>query len=107
MANVKDLIVKIGAKTTDLNKGINKAEGKIKGFGKVVGRIGGLIAGAFAVSKIIGFVQEASKAAGVIEGVEQAFKRIADPTLLDNLRKATNNTVNDLELMKKAVQANN
>lgn len=41
------------------------------------------------------------------EGVKRAFDRINQPGLLDNLRKATKGTVSDLDLMKRAVQANN
>jgi len=41
------------------------------------------------------------------EGVQKAFNRLNQPGLLDNLREATHNTVNDLELMKQAVKFDN
>lgn len=61
--------------------------------------------------------QATSWAAGVIknmvdmglktEGVRRAFDRLNQPDLLENLRKATRGTVNDFELMQKAVTAAN
>lgn len=40
------------------------------------------------------------------DGVTKAFKDMDQPDLLENLRKATKNTVNDVQLMTAAVQAN-
>ncbi len=40
------------------------------------------------------------------DGITRAFKNLNNPNLLDDLRKATKGTVNDIELMKAAVQAN-
>lgn len=40
------------------------------------------------------------------DGITRAFKNLNNPNLLDDLRKATKGTVNDVELMKAAVQAN-
>lgn len=42
-----------------------------------------------------------------IEGVENAFRSLNRPDLLDNLRKATKGTVDDLTLMQNAVKAQN
>lgn len=39
------------------------------------------------------------------DGVTKAFKDMDQPELLENLRKATKNTVNDVQLMTAAVQA--
>lgn len=41
------------------------------------------------------------------DGVTKAFKDMDQPDLLENLRKATNGTVNDVQLMTAAVKANN
>lgn len=60
-----------------------------------------------ASSLIGGFVVDASRLAKETEGVKVAFDRLNDPALLDNLRTATKGTVNDLELMKSAVQFSN
>lgn len=100
MAKLTDLWVNIGAKTADFDKAADKIGGKMK-------QLAGLVAGAFAVSKIQAFVFETAKLAGEVEGVSIAFRKIATPGLLEDLRKATKGTVTDLELMKNAVQANN
>ena len=57
-----------------------------------------------------GFAEAASKGMEMsreAEGVEAAFNRLNKPGLLENLRQATHNTVNDLELMKQAVKFDN
>lgn len=59
------------------------------------------------VMKAKEFVVEGVKMAGMAQGVERAFNRISNPETLSELRVATKGTVNDLELMKAAVQANN
>lgn len=41
------------------------------------------------------------------QGIRRAFQQIDDPNLLNQLRAATRGTVSDLELMRKAVNANN
>lgn len=69
------------------------------------GAIGATIGAAFVVDRIASFGMEASKLAGTAEGVENAFRRFADPSLLDGLRKATRGTASDLELMTAAVKA--
>lgn len=55
------------------------------------------------------FVSESAKAgmemAAQADGVIKAFNAMDDPNLLDNLRKATKGTVNDVQLMTAAVQA--
>ncbi|MBR7126178.1 MAG: hypothetical protein IKC86_06220, partial [Prevotella sp.] len=52
-------------------------------------------------------VSTGSAMAREMEGVKMAFDRLNQPGLLDNLREATHNTVNDLELMKQAVKFDN
>lgn len=52
------------------------------------------------------FVKEGVEMARSADGIENAFERLNRPDLLDNLRKATRGTVDDVELMKAAVQAN-
>ena len=59
--------------------------------------------------KLQEFVSESAKAgmemAAQADGVIKAFNAMDDPNLLDNLRKATKGTVNDVQLMTAAVQA--
>ena len=107
MPKISELLVSINAKTDKLEKGLGKAEKEVSGFGKQVTKIGGLIASAFAVSKVAAFTTEITNLAGQAEGVENAFKRIADADTLNDLREATRGTVSDLELMKRTVLASN
>lgn len=50
-------------------------------------------------------VKEGLRIAETADGVTKAFKDLDDAHLLDNLRKATKGTVNDVQLMTAAVQA--
>lgn len=59
------------------------------------------------ISSLKGVAQQAIESSIQAEGVKRAFERLNDPALLAQLRTATRGTVSDLELMKKAVQANN
>lgn len=52
------------------------------------------------------FVSEGVEMAEQVDGVSHAFEQLDQhQKILENLRKATNGTVNDMELMKAAVQA--
>lgn len=59
------------------------------------------------VMKAKEFVVEGIRMASVSQGIERAFNRISTPETLSELRAATKGTVNDLELMKSAVRADN
>lgn len=50
-------------------------------------------------------MEDSMKLAEEADGVTRAFNDLNQPNLLDNLRTATKGTVNDVELMKAAVQA--
>lgn len=77
------------------------------GLGKQAQMLGGYIAGAFAVGRITDFLGESRKLAAELEGVGAAFKRLGGDRYMDDLKKATANTVSELNLMKAAVQAQN
>lgn len=51
------------------------------------------------------FIDEGIEMAAQADGITRAFKNLDQPDLLANLREATKGTVNDVELMKAAVQA--
>ena len=105
----------IGAKTTDLERGLKKSEGQVNSFSrniqsgvtKAMTKVGGAIAAAFAVDRIKSFISESVKLAAQAEGVEAAFSRLNQPGLLKNLRTATRGTIDDLTLMQQAVKAQN
>lgn len=52
------------------------------------------------------FISTGVEMAATADGILHAFSRLDDGLLLKNLREATKGTVNDLQLMKAAVQAN-
>ncbi|MDR1454320.1 MAG: hypothetical protein LBJ01_01595 [Tannerella sp.] len=56
---------------------------------------------------VIDFTKEAIKMAGSAQGIQQAFNRFATSDSLKTLRTATQGMVNDMELMKAAVNAKN
>ena len=58
-----------------------------------------------AVSKVKELVSEGVEMAKTSDGIRHAFDQLNRPDILDNLREATHGTVNDVELMKAAVQA--
>lgn len=70
-------------------------------------QLGGVIAGAFATQQLVSFGKEAVKVAAQAEGIQRAFERLNRPNLLNELRKATRGTVDDLTLMRQAVRAEN
>lgn len=94
---------------------VDKEQSKMKGlFGSIGGNLKGAlffggIAGAVtaATGAVIRLTKESFNLALQAQGVENAFKKLGKPELLDELRKATKGTVSDLELMKNAVNASN
>lgn len=56
-------------------------------------------------AKIKDFAQEGIIMAQSADGIIHAFRKLDQPNLLDNLRKATKGTVADVELMKAAIKA--
>jgi hypothetical protein len=105
----------IGAKTTDLERGLKKSEGQVNSFSrniqsgvtKAMTKVGGAIAAAFAVERIASFTRESVKLAAEAEGIKAAFDRLNQPNLLKDLRKAVQGTIDDVTLMKQAVRAQN
>lgn len=109
-----ELKVGIGAETDELKAGLKDAEAQIKKFlDNVVsiGKVGeklqsiGTKLSIGLTAPIVGLSTVALKAFSDLEGVRIAFNRLNDPTLLDNLRKATKGTTSDLELMQAAVKS--
>lgn len=76
-------------------------------FGEVYTAIRAIIAAGLA-KELISVTLEMAKLSGTVEGVERAFNRLPNAELLlHSLRQATHGTVNDLELMQKALRASN
>lgn len=107
MGILGELWVKLGLKNEGLNKGIDQSKQKVNGFAQYMGKLGGIIAGAFSVQAVIQFANQTAELANKAKGVRAAFQKLGDGSLLNSLRRATQGTVDDLQLMQRAVQANN
>ena len=61
--------------------------------------------GGKALQKVKEFAAEGISMAETADGIIHAFQQLDNPNLLQTLRKATKNTVDDIELMKAAIKA--
>lgn len=105
--------VEITGKLDDLKNAVENSKAELGGLGKSANNlstlfagVGVAIAGAFSVQAIADFAKESIDLAAKAEGIEAAFNRINGANL-DTLRKSVQGTVDDVNLMKAAVQANN
>ena len=99
--------VKLGLDNSEFSKGLKDTDQKSNVFAQGFKKIGGMIAGAFAIESIARFGKELLELRNKSIAVTNAFKALNRPALLNELRAATNGTVNDLDLMRVAVMANN
>ena len=107
MASKDDLLIRITAKDATA-KGVDSAERRLNGLGAVGRRVMGVFAGVFAVERLGRFTLEMTKLGGEVQGVEAAFERMnGTRQYLEELKTATAGTVSEIDLMKRAVQANN
>lgn len=105
----------------DVSGRISELKQNAKSFGEIASsdQVNGFFLGTMATkladllgqqaSKLKDFVSESARAgvemAEQADGVTKAFNAMDNPNLLDDLRKATKGTVNDVQLMTAAVQA--
>jgi len=106
MGLLHNLIVRIRGDSTQLDSTLQKTQSSVKGWAK---KIGGYITVAFAagVTAVTIFGKKIIGLAANAEGVITAFEKLNDPNLLNDLRKATRGTVDNVTLMQKAIQAKN
>lgn len=103
----KEAMAKLKGKTDETQESFNsltKTEAVILGFfasigHKIMSYLDNII------QKTRDYITEGNEMAKTSDGIKRAFDRLDRPGLLNNLQKSTKNTVNDLELMKNAVQA--
>ena len=107
MGILGELWVKLGLKNEGLNKGLDDSKKKVSGFANYMSKLGGIMAAAFSVKEIISFTHRTAELANKAAGVRKAFQALNNPNLLADLRRATMGTVDDLQLMQRAVQAKN
>ena len=107
MGILGELWVKLGLKNEGLNRGLDESKKKVSGFANYMGKLGGIMAAAFSVKEIVAFTHRTAELANKAAGVKRAFEALNNPNLLADLRRATLGTVDDLQLMQRAVQAKN
>lgn len=107
MGILGELWVKLGLKNDELKKGLKDSNKEVNKFASSMKK---LTSAAFFITlgkKLIQFSHQTAELANKASGVRAAFDKLNQPNLLANLRKATAGTVDDLQLMQRAVQANN
>jgi hypothetical protein len=103
-----NLAIQISANSVQFNKTLASLSKDLNKFKKDVGGIAQAIGVGFGVTELASFAYEVSKLAGEAQGVKAAFDKIpGSVALMNDLRKATGETVSQLELMKTAVKASN
>ncbi len=108
MALGNDVTLKVGFDIDKFQAELKKTNGILDNWANSFsGALAGVAAG-FSAMKVAEFALDVSKLAGEAEGVRAAFDRLeGSVTLMAELKKATNNTVSELDLMKRAVMASN
>ena len=107
MSIIGSIFVRLGLKSEDFNKGLDQSENRLGKFGNVLNGIGAKIAGAFSVGALIKFTKEAYNTAAAAQGIYNAFAKLNQPGLLNELKEATRGTTDEVKLMQAAVQAKN
>jgi len=102
-----EIFIKLGLKSEGFEKGIDNAKQKTNVFAEGIKKLGTMLVAIFAVDKLIEFGKELFNIAKEAEGVSKAFYKIASTSDLKYLKDSVRGTVSELELMKRAVQANN
>lgn len=110
--DTQEYVNKLKERIKELRSGVSATEDSLLKFSERWNQFAFAFTNIFSVKdKIVGvfravtsYLDPMAEMAMETEGVEQAFRRIDQPGLLDNLRQATHGTVNDLELMKQAVK---
>lgn len=102
--NIGTLLVSLTADTT----GLDSATIKILGIEKLLMRLGGVMSGAFAIEKIYAFTKQSMVLAASMQGVQESFEKISTSSrVFDDLKEATRGVINNFELMKLAIKAEN
>lgn len=110
--DTQEYVNKLKERIKELRSGVSETKSGLLKFADDFNKVAFAFTNIFNVKdKIVGvfravtsYLDPMAEMAMEAEGVEQAFRRIDQPGLLDNLRQATHGTVNDLELMKQAVK---
>lgn len=107
IAKYKQLRSEVDAFNKKLQETDKATKANVSSFGQL-GNIISATLGAAAIRQVVTLTLDMATLSGNIEGVSRAFARLPNSILLlDSLRKGTHGAVTDLELMQKALQANN
>lgn len=107
MSLLGNLRVKLGLDNAEFKKGIQDSKTQSNKFVDSLKSMATRLAAVFAVDRIIAFGKEMISLRAKVIGVKTAFDALNQPSLLRDLRTATQGTVDDLTLMQRAVQARN
>lgn len=107
MGLIGRIFVRLGLDNSEFKRGLKDTEGESNRFASTMKGIGAKLLAFFAVERLVAFGKELVDLRSKVKGVQTAFDALDRPDLLNELRKATNNSVSDLQLMQKAVQAKN
>jgi hypothetical protein len=91
----------------DFQGNTKQIQGSISGVMSSLKGVAAAAGLAFGAKQAVDFVGELAKMSGEAEGVHTAFNKIANSNDLDALRNSVHGTVSDLNLMKRAVSAQN
>jgi hypothetical protein len=105
MANDVTSKVILGLDPSEFRRGIQQVDAKLKETSKLFDNLGAAVGAAFAGGAIINFAKDAMRLGDELQKVSQGFGRFGGEANLQQLRKATNGLLTDLELMKTATKA--
>lgn len=102
------LSVLISANLAQFKRELANGQKDIANFTNSVKKVAGAVGVGFGIQQVSAFAIEVSRLSGEAEAVSAAFRRLPESTkLMSELKRATGGTVSELDLMKRAVQANN
>lgn len=107
MKIVGELKAILGLDKRKFDEGLKGAQKQTSSLKETVGSIFKTLGVAYGIKELVRFGLETAKLAAKAASVSVAFDRLNSPTLLQDLRKATQGTVSDIQLMTNAIRANN
>lgn len=102
------LAIQVSANTAEFTKALKESQNTLKGFVNNFNSAAAAIGIGFGVQQITSFAFEISKLAGQAEAVTNQFNRLPGAVyIMQELRKATGETVSEFDLMKTTIKASN